>query len=159
MHGAPGFDIHLLIARNDTTEVHGFPAWLQLVRAYNFIEARISTDLRSADLTLARFHVLVALAKHGPMSQQKLAYHQFVTNGNVVGLIHKLTARGLGERQSSATARRVNLLRVTSAGRRIVDRTLPRQMELIASLMQPLNPREATSLKTLLKRLRAVDTA
>jgi DNA-binding MarR family transcriptional regulator len=140
-------------------KVHGFPAWLQLVRAYNFIEARISADLRRADLTLARFHVLVELAKQGPMSQQTLADRLLVTKGNVVGLIDKLSARGFVERQSSATDRRVNVLRVTPAGRRVVERTLPRQMQLIASLMQPLNPREAASLKALLTRLRAADTA
>lgn len=141
-----------------TTKVHGFPAWLQLVRAYNYIEARMSEDLRRADLTLARFHVLVELAKHGPMSQQELANNLLVTKGNVVGLIDKLSARALVERQSSATDRRVNLLRLTPAGRRVVVRTLPRQMELIASLMAPLKPREAVSLRALLKRLRAVDT-
>jgi len=147
------------MAAKNNGEVHGFPAWLQLVRAYNYMEARISADLRSADLTLARFHVLVALAKEGPMSQQKLADHLLVTKGNVVGLIDKLSARGLVERQSSATDRRVNVLRVTPSGRRMVERILPRQMHLIASLMQPLNPREATALNGLLKRLRAVDTA
>jgi DNA-binding MarR family transcriptional regulator len=147
------------MAPKDDSEVHGFPAWLQLVRAYNYIEARISADLRRADLTLARFHVLVALAKHGPMSQQTLADRLLVTKGNVVGLIVKLSARGFVERQSSANDRRVKVLHVTPAGRRIVDRTLPRQMELIASLMQPLSQREAASLKALLTRLRAVDTA
>ena len=146
------------MAPKNHSEVHGFPAWLQLVRAYNYIEARISADLRRVDLTLARFHVLVELAKHGPMSQQTLADRLLVTKGNIVGLIDKLSARGFVERQSSATDRRVNVLRVTPAGRRIVERTLPRQMELIASLMQPLNPREAVSLKALLKRLGAVDT-
>jgi DNA-binding MarR family transcriptional regulator len=147
------------MAHKNTTEVHGFPAWLQLVRAYNYIEARISADLRRADLTLARFHVLVELAKYGPMSQQTLADRLLVTKGNVVGLIDKLSARGFVERQSSATDRRVNVLRVTPAGRRIVEGTLPRQMELIASLMQPLNQREAATLKALLTRLRAVDSA
>jgi DNA-binding MarR family transcriptional regulator len=147
------------MAQKNNGEVHGFPAWLQLVRAYNYMEARISADLRSADLTLARFHVLVALAKEGPMSQQKLADHLLVTKGNVVGLIDKLSARGLVERQPSVTDRRVNVLRVTPPGRRMVERILPRQMQLIASLMQPLNPREATALDALLKRLRAVDTA
>ena len=83
------------MAPKNNKEVHGFPAWLQLVRAYNYMEARISADLRRADLTLARFHVLVALAKHGPMSQQTLADHLLVTKGNVVGLIDKLSARGL----------------------------------------------------------------
>ena len=145
--------------QEDTTEVHGLPAWLQLVRAYNYMEARISADLRRADLTLARFHVLVELAKYGPMSQQALADRLLVTKGNVVGLIDRLSSRGFVERQSSTTDRRVNMLRVTPGGRRIVERILPRQMKLIASLMQPLNRREAASLKALLTRLRAVDRA
>jgi len=134
---------------------HGFPAWLQLVRAYNYMEARISADLRRVDLTLARLDVLVALAKYGPMSQQTLAGHLVVTKGNVVGLIDKLSARGFVERQASATDGRVNLLRVTQAGRRMVERVLPRQMQLISHLMQPLNHRDAASLEALLTRLRA----
>lgn len=136
-------------------EYHGFPAWLQLVRAYNYMEARISADLRRTGLTLARFDVLVVLAKLGPMSQQTLAGHLVVTKGNVVGLIDKLSARGFVERQASATDRRVNLLRVTPAGKRMVERVLPRQMQLIAGLMQPLSQREAASLEALLTRLRA----
>jgi DNA-binding MarR family transcriptional regulator len=138
----------------DHSQVHGFPAWLQLVRAYNYMEARISADLRRADLTLARFDVLVVLAKWGPMSQQALADRLLVTKGNVVGLIDKLSTRGLVERQPSETDGRVNLLRVTPAGKRIVERVLPRQMQLIAGLMQPLTEREAASLQALLTRLR-----
>jgi DNA-binding MarR family transcriptional regulator len=140
--------------RKDHSKVHGFHAWLQLVRAYNYMEARISADLRRADLTLARFDVLVVLAKGGPMSQQALADRLLVTKGNVVGLIDKLSTRGLVERQPSETDGRVNLLRVTPAGKRIVERVLPRQMQLIAGLMQPLSEREAASLQALLTRLR-----
>ena len=134
--------------------IHGFGAWLQLVRAYNYMEARISADLRRADLTLARFDVLVVLEKFGPMSQQTLADQLLVTKGNIVGLIDKLSARGLVDRRPSETDGRVNLLRVTPAGKRIVERILPRQMQLIAGLMRPLSAREAVSLEALLTRLR-----
>ena len=142
----------------DHSEVHGFPAWLQLVRAYNYMEARISADLRRGDLSLARFDVLVVLTKFGAMSQQQLADHLSVTKGNVVGLIDKLSARGLVDRRPSETDGRVNLLEVTPAGKRIVERVLPRQMELIAALMQPLNAREAAALQSLLERLRETET-
>jgi len=134
--------------------IHGFGAWLQLVRAYNYMEARISADLRRADLTLARFDVLVVLEKFGPMSQQTLADQLLVTKGNIVGLIDKLSARGLVDRRPSESDGRVNLLRVTPAGKRMVERILPRQMQLIAGLMQPLSAREAVSLEALLTRLR-----
>jgi DNA-binding MarR family transcriptional regulator len=139
----------------DANGFHGFTAWLQLVRAYNHMEARVSADLRRMDLTLARFDVLVVLAKFGPMSQQALADQMLVTKGNIVGLIDRLSARGLVERTRSDTDGRVNLLTVTPAGRRIVKRVLPRQMELIAGLMRPLNGKEAALLEGLLTRLRA----
>jgi DNA-binding MarR family transcriptional regulator len=140
-------------------KVHGFHAWLQLVRAYNYMEARISADLRRADLTLARLDVLVVLAKEGPMSQQTLADQLLVTKGNVVGLIDKLSVRGLVERTASGMDRRVNLLRVTPAGRRMVERVLPRQMKLIESLMKPLSKRKAALLEALLMRLKEEDLA
>jgi len=132
---------------------HGFTAWLQLVRAYNFIEARISADLRDDDLTLAQFDALVALAKRGAISQQELADHLLVTKGNVVGLIDRLSARGLVERQASETDRRVNRLQITPEGRAAVDRSLPRQLKLIAHLMTALSPAEAATLQDLLARL------
>ena len=136
-------------------KIHGFPAWLQLVRAYNYMEARISADLRRADLTLARLDVLAVLSNFGPMSQQTLADHLLVTKGNVVGLIDKLSARGLVDRHASKTDGRVNLLQVTAAGKKMVDRVMPRQMQLIAGLMKPLSRREAAALEALLTRLKA----
>jgi DNA-binding MarR family transcriptional regulator len=135
----------------------GFQAWLQLVRAYNYMEAIVSADLRPDKLTLARFHVLAALAKFGPMNQQALADQLKVTKGNVVGLIDKLSARGLLERKPSGKDGRVNLLKLTRAGQRTVDRILPRQMKLIEELMQPLNEREADQLEAMLTRLRPTD--
>ena len=135
---------------------HGFPAWLQIVRAYNFMEARISADLRDDDLTLAQFDALVALAKKGVISQQVLADHLLVTKGNVVGLIDRLSARGMVERQPSDTDRRVNLLQITAHGRSLVERILPRQLKLISHLMTTLTPAEANTLESLLSRLSGV---
>jgi DNA-binding MarR family transcriptional regulator len=133
----------------------GFLAWVQLVRAYNYMEAIVSADLRPDKLTLARFHVLAALAKFGPMSQQSLADQLMVTKGNVVGLIDKLSARGLLERKPSHADGRVNVLKLTRAGQRAVDRILPRQIQLIEELMRPLNDPEAQLLETMLTQLRA----
>jgi DNA-binding MarR family transcriptional regulator len=135
------------------TPVRGFGAWLQLVRAYNHLEAQISADLRADDLTLARVHVMVALDVHGPMSQQALAVHLFVTKGNVVGLINKLSARGLVQRKPSKTDRRSNLLTITPAGQEVLDRIMPRQRALIGKLMSPLGDAETLLLEKALTRL------
>lgn len=134
-------------------QFHGSAAWLQLVRAYNFVEARISADLREDDLTLAQFDALVGLFKKGAVSQQELADHLLVTKGNVVGLIDRLSARGFVERRRSATDRRVNLLEITESAHRLVERVLPRQLELISRLMTTLTRAEADALEGLLSRV------
>jgi len=142
------------VDRHNVRRIHGFPAWLQLVRAYNFMEARISADLRDDDLTLAQFDALVALVKKGAISQQALADHLLVTKGNVVGLVDRLSARGFVKRGASESDRRVNLLQITARGRRIVERALPRQLKLITRLMNTLTPAEAALLEGLLSRVR-----
>jgi MarR family transcriptional regulator, organic hydroperoxide resistance regulator len=136
-------------------KLHGLPAWLELVRAYNFMEARVSADLRDDELTLSQMDVLATLVVKGAISQQELADLLFVTKGNVVGLIDRLSARGLVERQNSETDRRVNLLHITPEGRRLVERVMPRQQQLISSLMAPLAKSEAETLESLLSRLKA----
>jgi DNA-binding MarR family transcriptional regulator len=133
----------------------GLSAWLQLVRTFNHMEAKVSADLRGDDLTLAQVDALVALSRHGPMSQQALAHHLFVTKGNIVGLIDRLSVRSFVERTPCKTDRRVNMLQITPRGRRRLERILPHQLELIASLMRPLKQREAVTLERLLARLTA----
>ena len=133
--------------------VRGLPAWLQLVRTYNHIEAIISADLRADDLTLARVHVMAALDLFGPMSQQALADHLLVTKGNIVGLVNKLSARGLVDRTASKTDRRLNSLCITPAGKEVIVRIMPRQHALIAKLMSPINEQEAALLEKMLRRL------
>ena len=126
------------------------------MKTYNHIEAQISADLRADDLTLARVHVMAALDLHGPMSQQALADRLYVTKGNVVGLINKLSTRGLVQRTASKTDRRSNLLCITPAGRDVMVRILPRQHTLIAKLMSPLTEAEAALLEKMLTRLNGV---
>ena len=97
-------------------------------------------------MTLAQFEALVGLSKNGAVSQQELADHLLVTQGNVVGLIDRLSARGFVERRRSATDRRVNLLEITESAHRLVERVLPRQLELISGLTTTLTGAEADAL-------------
>ena len=76
-----------------------------------------------------------------------------LTKGNVVGLIDRLRARGFVERRRSATDRRVNLLEITQSAHRLVERVLPRQLELISRLMTTLTRAEADALEGLLSRV------
>lgn len=127
-------------------QFHGFAAWLQLVSAYNFVESRISANLREDDLTLAQF-ALFGLCKKstgGPSVGDQ---------GQRVGLIGRFSARGFVERRCSATDRRVNLLEISESAHHLVERILPRQLELISRLMTTLTRAEADALEGLLSHV------
>ena len=76
-----------------------------------------------------------------------------MTKGNVVGLIDRLSARGFLGRRRSATDRRANLLEITESADRLVERVLPRQLDLISRLMTTLTRAEADALEGLLSRV------
>lgn len=67
-----------------------------------------------------------------------------MTKGNVVGLIDRFSARGFVERRCSATDRRVNLLEISESAHHLVERVLPRQLELISRLVTTLTRRKPT---------------
>ena len=72
--------------------------------------------------------------------------------GNVVGLIDRLSARGFVERRRSVTDRRVNL-EITESAHRLEERVLLRQFELISRLMTTLTRAEGDALEGLLSRV------
>jgi DNA-binding MarR family transcriptional regulator len=126
-------------------QFHGFAASLQLVSAYNFVESRISANLRED-----------GRSRNTPSSgcaRRALADHRLVTKGNVVGLIDRFSAREFVERRCSATDRRVNLLEISESAHHLVERVLPRQLELISRLMTTLTRVEADALEGLLSRV------
>ena len=67
--------------------------------------------------------------------------------------INKLAARGLVERRPSKSDRRSNLLKITPAGRVVLERIMPRQHALIAKTMSMLGEAEIAALEKMLTRV------
>ena len=97
--------------------------WLQMLKAVRHVEGTLRERLRSGyDTTLPRFDVLAALhAAPEGMKMSELSQHLIVSNGNVTGVVDRLVADGLAERQSLATDRRAIVVRITDTGRALMD--------------------------------------
>jgi DNA-binding MarR family transcriptional regulator len=92
--------------------------WLRLLRATRGIESELRERLRKEfDVTLPQFDVMAVLArKEDGMSMTELSRSLMVSNGNVTGIIDRLTAEKLVLRQAPANDRRSYIVRLTPKG-------------------------------------------
>ena len=95
--------------------------WLKLLKASSLIEEEIRRRLRAEfKSTLPRFDVMSALerAPEG-LKMSQISKRLRVSNGNITGIVDKLTEEGLALRVSVPGDRRANLIHLTSKGKRV----------------------------------------
>jgi DNA-binding MarR family transcriptional regulator len=128
--------------------------WLRLLTCTTLIEGEIRRRLReSFATTLPRFDVLAQLDKApAGMTLGELSQRMMVTNGNVTGLVERLVQEGLIARTPSRSDRRVQIVRLTAAGRRRF-RTMARENGTwISEIFADLSAGEIEALMRLLAK-------
>jgi DNA-binding MarR family transcriptional regulator len=78
-----------------------------------------------------------------------------VTNGNLTGRVERLGQESLVSRATSPTDGRVQMVRLTEAGKRAFDAIAPEHRRWIANLFAGLSAEESAQLHTLLGKLRS----
>ncbi len=132
--------------------------WLRLLTCATLIEREVRQRMREEfDITLPRFDLLAQLdrAPDG-LTMGTLSRRLMVTNGNVTGLIDRLVAEGLVERQPAPGDRRAQLVRLTPAGKRAFDRMTPAHAAWIHELFAGL---DRAALNTLFDSLATLKTS
>ncbi|MEU0059110.1 MarR family transcriptional regulator [Streptomyces sp. NPDC006334] len=114
--------------------------------------------LRRAGLSRPEFDLLGALRRTGhELTPGELARETFSSGAAVTKRVKQLTERGLVERRVDTRDRRVAHLRLTDAGRDLVDGVLPEQLAYERAVLSALDgPRQgelADLLGDLLSRL------
>ena len=101
-----------------TTSKQRLRLWLRLLRTARAIEGALRERLRVAyRMTLPQFDVLAALARsEAGMTMTEVSRLLMVSNGNVTGIVERLTADGLVLRQTSAGDRRAVHVSLTRRG-------------------------------------------
>ena len=87
------------------------------------------------------FEVLSALRRVGPpyqVSPTELSRSVVVTGGAMTKRIDNLERAGLVERQPNPVDRRAQLIRLTDAGKALIDEVLPTVVECVGTLLQPI---------------------
>ncbi len=143
------------------TAVHGddkleLRVWLRLLTCSNLIEQRVRQGLR-ADFatTLPRFDILAQLDRSPDgLTMGELSKRLMVSNGNVTGLIDRLTNEGLVSRGSEPGDRRTIRVKLTKRGKQKFDAMTPVHEAWIEEMLGELDRDDLAGLYGLLGGLK-----
>ena len=98
------------------------------------------------DVTLPQYRALVVLASRGPQRPTALAEALAVHPSTITRLCDRLVAKRLVQRAGSSTNRREVSIRLTPAGRRLVDAVTERRRAEIADIVARIPAREQATM-------------
>jgi DNA-binding MarR family transcriptional regulator len=91
-------------------------------------------------VSMSQLHVMSMLDRHGDMPMSRLAEMIDVSLSNATGLVDRMEERGFVERVRVPDDRRVVLVRITKAGRRILDEVEVLRAETLRAVLDRLDP-------------------
>jgi MarR family transcriptional regulator, 2-MHQ and catechol-resistance regulon repressor len=128
-------------------------AFINLARASNSVAARLSAQLEPEGLTVGQFGVLEALLHLGPMCQRTIGEKLLRSGGNITLVLDNLEKHGWARRERQKDDRRMIVIHLTPAGRKLIAHVLPRHARAIVKEMSPLEPSEQEALRRLCRKL------
>ena len=126
--------------------------WLRLLTCTTLIEGEVRSRLRERfDVTLPRFDLMAQLDKVPEgMTLSDVSKRMMVSNGNVTGLVERLVESGHLDRRTSDADRRVQVIRLTKAGRAEFRKMAAEHELWIADVFGDLTPKDVRDLMRLL---------
>jgi DNA-binding MarR family transcriptional regulator len=98
-----------------------------------------SDRMRRGGMSMAHFHILSMLDRHGELPMSRVADVLDVSLSNASGLIDRLEERGLVERIRVPDDRRIVLVRATDVGRRMLAEAEVLKEEMVGRILDVLD--------------------
>ena len=126
-----------------------------LVEAYQAIFQMGDRHIRSMGLTPPQFDVIAELGGTQGMTCVELSQATLLAKASLTGIIDRLEAKELIERQAVPTDRRATNIRLTRKGETLYRKVFPEQANLMRPYFeQALTKQEIVVMKNMLVRLR-----
>jgi MarR family 2-MHQ and catechol resistance regulon transcriptional repressor len=127
--------------------------WVVLARAFDAVEHHSRASIARFGLGTTEFGVLEVLYHKGELPVCEVQRRILVESSSTTYVVDKLVKRGLVRRRHSATDRRVVLLVLTPAGRRLIRRIFPLHAQAMRHAVAALPSREQARAVRLLRAL------
>lgn len=127
--------------------------WVVLARAFDSVERHSRASIARFGLGSTEFGVLEALYHVGELPVNDVQRRILVESSSTTYVVDKLCDRGLVRRRASDADRRVTLLSLTPAGRRLIARIFPAHAAAMRHAVAGLGPRDQAGAVRLLRAL------
>jgi MarR family 2-MHQ and catechol resistance regulon transcriptional repressor len=127
--------------------------WVVLARAFDAVERHSRASIARFGLGTTEFGVLEVLYHKGELPVCDVQRRILVESSSTTYVVDKLVRRGLVRRRRSASDRRVILLALTPAGRRLIRGIFPAHAQVIRRAVAALPPLEQARAVRLLRAL------
>jgi DNA-binding MarR family transcriptional regulator len=117
-------------------------AWTSVVRAYQLCSDALVMRLKTIDLKLPQFEVLVRLLYEPDQTQQQLAEASFVVKGHMSGLLADMVAKKWIKRRESPLDKRSNVVTLTARGLTLAKKAAAIQAEVVSAMLTPLSAKQ-----------------
>ena len=114
-----------------------------------------SERLLRMGISMAQLHVLHLLERHGELAMSRLAETLDVSLSAATGLVDRIEERGFVERIRVPSDRRVVLVRITAAGRQLLENVEVLQTEFLSRALDQLDPTQLEGVGRAMADLRA----
>lgn len=129
--------------------------WLKLLKTSGSIEEELRRRMRAElGTTLPRFDVMSALARAPEgLKMSEISRRLRVSNGNITGIVDKLTEEGIALRVAVPGDRRANLVRLTAKGQTVFADHAGRHEAWIDEILAGLNADDVAGMMLRLEHL------
>ncbi|WP_220209700.1 MarR family winged helix-turn-helix transcriptional regulator [Reticulibacter mediterranei] len=127
--------------------------FIVLSRAYNWVNAHVTRDIRRYGLNPTEFGILELLYHQGPLPLQQIGEKILISSGNITYAVDKLEQKQLLMRQPSPQDKRVTFAEITPQGHELLAAIFPQHEEVIRAAVSGLTPEEQAQAIELLKKL------
>lgn len=134
-------------------EIKTLNAFINLMRAANSLDSRISRNLDKYGLTISQFGVLEALYHLGSMNQKELGIKILKSGGNITKVVDNLENKKLIKRKRSIVDRRLYNIDLTRKGENLIKRIFPQHVESLVKEFSVLKESELDKLRELARYL------
>ncbi|HEY2863250.1 MAG TPA: MarR family transcriptional regulator [Casimicrobiaceae bacterium] len=133
--------------------IHHMPG--HFIRRLQQVAVKLFAARVGLDMTPVQFAALAAVAQHPRVDQARLSLLIGYDAATIGGVIHRLESRGWLVRSASRADRRVKLVRITPAGRKVLVRALPAVRSAQQTLMESLDAAECKRFERLCLKILA----
>jgi DNA-binding MarR family transcriptional regulator len=112
----------------------------RLIQASELYSKELNKKYR---ISAAQLNCILTLYEYGPLPPSKIAQHMMVKSSTVTGVVDRLEEKGLAERMRNSPDRRMIIIQLTEAGKKLAENAPPPiQQKIIDGLKQTKNAKK-----------------